>query len=106
MTKETKRKKYGGRTKGTPNRDTKELRERITELIDNNFDSIQTDLEALPPEKKLDFLVKLFEYALPKLNRTEIEAIVETSESGSTQPKTLDDWYNSQRSKDKANELG
>lgn len=99
MTKETKRKKYGGRTKGTPNRDTKELRERITELIDNNFDSIQTDLEALPPEKKLDFLVKLFEYALPKLNRTEIEAIVETSESESTHPKTLADWYDANRSK-------
>ena len=105
MTKETRRKKYGGRTKGTPNRDTKELRERITELIDNNFDSIQTDLEALPPEKKLDFLVKLFEYALPKLNRTEIEAIVETSESENTRPKTLADWYDEQRGQRLKNDM-
>lgn len=95
---EVKRKKYGGRKAGTPNKDTKELRERITELIDNNFDSIQADLEALPPEKRLDFLVKLFEYALPKLNRTEFEAIVETSESDNTQPKTLADWYDANRS--------
>lgn len=99
MKKEVKRKKYGGRKAGTPNKDTKELRERITELIDNNFDSIQADLEALPPEKRLDFLVKLFEYALPKLNRTEFEAIVETSESDNTQPKTLADWYDANRGK-------
>ena len=76
--KKQKRKKTGGRKKGTPNKDTKELRERISDLIDNNFDNIQADMDTLTPEKRLDFLVKLFEYSLPKLNRTEIDADVNT----------------------------
>ena len=71
--KKQKRQKTGGRKKGTPNKDTKELRERISDLIDNNFDNIQSDIDSLTPEKRLDFLVKLFEYSLPKLNRTELD---------------------------------
>lgn len=76
---EVKRQKYGGRKKGTPNKDTKELRERISDLIDNNFDSIQADLDQLEPKEKLDFLIKLFEYALPKLQRVENEMFIEQS---------------------------
>lgn len=70
---EVKRKKYGGRKKGTPNKDTKELRERVSDLIDNNFDSIQADLDQLEPKERLDFLIKLLEYGLPKLQRVENE---------------------------------
>lgn len=93
-----KRKKTGGRKAGVPNRDTKELRERIADLIDANFESIQADLDSLPPEKKLDVLVKLFEYALPKLNRTEIKADIAQTDAERTKPRTLDDWYDAQRS--------
>lgn len=71
--KRQKRQKTGGRKKGTPNKDTKELRERISDLIDNNFENIQSDIDSLTPEKRLDFLVKLLEYSLPKLNRTELD---------------------------------
>lgn len=76
---EVKRKKYGGRKKGTPNKDTKELRERINDLIDNNFDSIQADLDQLEPKERLDFLIKLFEYGLPKLQRVENEMFFKQS---------------------------
>lgn len=75
-----KREKTGGRKKGTPNKDTKELREKISDLIDNNFDSIQSDMDSLTPEKRLDFLAKLFEYSLPKLNRTELDTGVNLSD--------------------------
>lgn len=76
---EVKRKKYGGRKKGTPNKDTKELRERINDLIDNNFDSIQADLDQIEPKERLDFLIKLFEYGLPKLQRVENEMFFKQS---------------------------
>lgn len=76
---EVKRKKYGGRKKGTPNKDTKELRERVSDLIDNNFDRIQADLDQLEPKERLDFLVKLLEYGLPKLQRVENEMFFEQS---------------------------
>ncbi len=71
--KKDKRQKFGGRKKGTPNKDTKELREKISDLIDNNFKNIQSDIDNLESKERLDFLVKLFEYSLPKLNRTEIK---------------------------------
>lgn len=74
--KKDKRQKFGGRKKGTPNKDTKELREKISDLIDNNFENIQSDIDQLEPKERLDFLTKLFEYSLPKLSRTEINADV------------------------------
>ena len=39
--------KFGGRTKGTPNKTTAELRERFTLLLESNMDRIQSDLDAL-----------------------------------------------------------
>ena len=68
-----KRKKYGGRKAGTPNKVTTDLREQISELIENNFKGIQKDIDNLESKERLDFLIKLFEYSLPKLNRTEID---------------------------------
>jgi len=95
-----KRQKYGGRKKGTPNKDTKKLRERISDLIDNNFDTIQADIDQLEPKERLDFLVKLFEYGLPKLQRITHEGNKDnvTLVFESHAPKTLDDWYNANRS--------
>ena len=68
------------------------------DLIDNNFDSIQADLYTLQPAQRLDFLVKLFDYSLPKLNRTEIETpAITTIEINA--PKTVADWCDENRSK-------
>ena len=71
--KTTKREKTGGRKKGTPNKVTTDLRLQISELIENNFDNIQSDMDKLEPKERLDFIAKLFEYSLPKLNRTELD---------------------------------
>lgn len=67
-----KRKKYGGRKKGTPNLITTELRQRISDLIDNNFDQLQTDIDKLEPKERVETIIKLFEYSLPKLQRLDI----------------------------------
>ena len=45
-----KREKTGGRTKGTPNKTTAELRERFTSLLESNFETIQNDLNSLEPK--------------------------------------------------------
>ncbi len=65
-------KKYGGRTKGTPNKDTKQLRLRIESLLKDNWNDVLNDLDSLKPKDRIDAYLRLLEYSLPKLNRTEI----------------------------------
>lgn len=69
-----------GRPKGTPNKATKAFRDTITELLENNSEKVGLWLEQVAtgshgkdpaPEKALDLLAKLAEFAAPKLNRTE-----------------------------------
>ncbi len=76
-----KRPKTGGRVAGTPNKTTKEFRETITKLLDDNADNVGLWLQQVAeghgevkadPGKALDLVAKLAEYAAPKLNRTEL----------------------------------
>ena len=67
-------KKYGGRKKGTPNKDTKQLREKIENLLSEQWEQILQDLRELTPKERIDTFTKLLEYSLPKLNRTELKA--------------------------------
>jgi hypothetical protein len=64
-----------GRPKGVPNKKTDALRAKVDKLIEDNWESIQDDLAGLQPKERIDTMVKLLEYALPKLNRTEISEI-------------------------------
>ncbi|MGO3812983.1 hypothetical protein [Mesonia sp.] len=66
-------KKFGGRTKGTPNKDTKQLREKIDDLLTDQWAQILEDLKELSPKERIDTFTKLLEYSVPKLNRTELE---------------------------------
>jgi hypothetical protein len=88
MEKQTKRKPTGaaalgagpGRPKGVPNKATTTFRETVTKLLEGNAENVAVWLEQVAtgshgkdpaPEKALDLLAKLAEYAAPKLNRTE-----------------------------------
>ena len=64
-------KKYGGRKKGTPNKDTRKLRERVDALLDDNWDEVLEDLQELSPKERVDAYLKLLEYSLPKLSRSD-----------------------------------
>jgi len=63
--------RYGGRTKGTPNKVTKELRETFLNLV-NRY--LVTDIESLPPSKRIETLTKLLPYVMPHANDIEIDA--------------------------------
>jgi DNA primase catalytic subunit len=67
----TKRLKTGGRAKGTPNKVTTEIREFYKELIENNLEQIKADLKELTPKERIEVLIKLSEYVIPKLNKVE-----------------------------------
>lgn len=75
-----KRPKTGGRVAGTPNRATKEFRETVRKLLEDNADNVGTWIAQVAeghgenkadPAKALDLLAKLAEFAAPKLGRVE-----------------------------------
>ena len=59
--------KYGGREKGTPNRMTKELRTVLKDILYQELEQIQERLDTLKPKERIDLLIKLMPYALPKV---------------------------------------
>ena len=75
------RAKTGGKVAGKPNKSTVEFRETVTALLSENAYNVSIWLaqvanghgETKPaPEKALDLMAKLAEYAAPKLARTEV----------------------------------
>ena len=63
-------KKFGGRQKGTPNRLTKELRGVLKNLIHEELETLHERLDHLDPKERLEVLVKLLPYVLPKVSPT------------------------------------
>ena len=59
--------KYGGREKGTPNRITKELRSLLKDVMYDEIGALQERLDALNPKERVELIIKLMPYALPKV---------------------------------------
>ena len=59
--------KTGGRTAGTPNKLTGDLRLKINAIVDKQIDSIEKDLNSLEPMQRLQIVEKLISYCVPKL---------------------------------------
>jgi hypothetical protein len=89
VVKQTKRKPTGaaalgagpGRPKGIPNKATTSFRQTVTALLEGNSENVAIWLEQVAtgshgkdpaPDKALDLLAKLAEFAAPKLSRAEI----------------------------------
>ena len=66
--------KFGGRQKGTPNKNTNEIREYLQRLISVNLDTLQSDLDSLEPKDRLLFLEKILPYIIPKYTNLQIES--------------------------------
>jgi hypothetical protein len=59
-----------GKPKGAKNKVNTEIRGLIQKLFDDNYHTIQDDLEALEAKDRLKFLSDLLPYLLPKLQST------------------------------------
>jgi hypothetical protein len=60
--------KYGGRTKGTPNKLTAEVKEKLQVLIDDVVDNI--DVSRLDDNQKIKLLQIGIQYIVPRLKHT------------------------------------
>jgi len=67
--------KIGGRTKGTPNKVTADMRATIKSLLDEYSGSgkMSDDFLTLDPKDRLMVAEKLMQYAIPKLQATTID---------------------------------
>lgn len=75
-----KRIKTGGREIGTPNKVTKDIRESYQLLIEKNLETLESDLLELTAKERIDVIIKLSEYVIPKLAR--VEANLEARTTG------------------------
>ena len=55
-------KKYGGRTKGTPNKITNEIRKKLKNIVDNELDMLEESIKHLDSKQRLELLIKLIPY--------------------------------------------
>lgn len=73
--------KFGkGRPVGAVNRSTEQMKLTIARAVNNTLNTISEDLEKIrqkDPEKAMDLALKLMEYTLPKLSRTELKAEID-----------------------------
>lgn len=84
----------GGRKKGTPNKVTREFKETVRLLLENNAGNVERWLAMVAegdgdtvkpdPGKALDLMAKLAEYTTPKLGRTE-----HTGKDGNDLPRSV-----------------
>ncbi len=66
-----------GRPKNAKGKATKNLREAVNKLIDDNWESLQSDIDRLKPSERCSFIKDMLAYTLPKLASTTIDATVE-----------------------------
>jgi hypothetical protein len=59
-----------GKPKGAKNKVNSQMRDLIQQLFDDNFETIQQDLDSLDPKDRLKFLTDLLPYLMPKLQST------------------------------------
>lgn len=76
----------GGKPPGTPNKLTREFRDTVRKVLEDNSENVGVWLTAVAvgdektkgdPGRALDLMAKLAEYAAPKLSRTESHVSVD-----------------------------
>ena len=67
--------KTGGRTAGTLNKTTTEIREHYQNLVSNNLEQLDNDLKSLEPLQRLKMIIELSKFVVPTLKATELTTI-------------------------------
>ena len=60
------------------NKTTHEIRTKYLELIENNFDQLETDIKTLKASERVKAIIELSKFILPTLKATEMSLSNET----------------------------
>ncbi|MEI7587159.1 hypothetical protein [Runella sp.] len=63
-----------GRPKGTPNKTTADIRNRVKDFVNAKWETMEADFNQLEPKERLAFFEKLLQYTLPKLQLVGVDA--------------------------------
>ena len=63
------------RLQGSKNKLTAEIKQRISDALNNTIDNLESDLNSLPTNQRLELFSRLLPYILPKLKETDINTI-------------------------------
>ena len=63
-----------GRPAGSKNKATADIRQRISDFINNKWESIEAKFEELEAKEKLQFFEKMLQYAIPKLQGVSLKS--------------------------------
>ena len=63
--------KFGGRTKGTKNKDMAQIRDCFQNLIESNLHTLETDLKQLEPRDRIKAILDLSRFVIPQLKATD-----------------------------------
>ena len=66
-----------GRPKGSVNKITVSLRNRINDFLNENWENLQNDFDKLKPKDRVTFYEKLLQYGLPRLQNTQLTTDIE-----------------------------
>lgn len=77
--------KFGGRAKGTKNLKTSETKEIIQSIVRNQMEDVEELLNKLDPNDRINAIIKLISFVVPKQSAIEIE----NKEEGIFSPLTI-----------------
>jgi len=72
-------KKTGGRQKGTPNKDTKDIRAMFKSLVENNLSGLQKDIDGLKGPEKVKYTLEMAKFCIPTLKSIDYKGDVEVT---------------------------
>jgi hypothetical protein len=65
------------RLQGSKNKLTAEIKQRISDALNNTIDNLESDMNSLPTNQRLELFARLLPFILPKLKDTELNTINE-----------------------------
>jgi hypothetical protein len=67
----------GGRPKGSENKATKEIRERLKDFCSNNWDRFERDFKKLSPLERAQIFEKLLKFVVPTMKEADVTLSLE-----------------------------
>ena len=83
--------KFGGRKPGTPNKITKDIRESFQHLIEDNLPILQNDIDSLTSKERIDVLLSMANFIIPKMRSIEDTTQDTTKEDDDLSKYTTDE---------------